>query len=493
VNDDARIDDPSRLGLHQRLRFLARDVFVYGGATAVSAAFGLISFPLLARHFSIEDYGVFDFFSVVLMFLTTLVIFGQDSAVARFIHEDAAAERRKQVVSQSLAVQAGLLLLSLPLVWILSAPIASAVSDVAASRTLLRLVILQIPFLLLVNFAQTVLKFTFARTKFMVVSVGTTVVTMGALVIGVLGYGIDVTGVFVLLLLARAACAVVALWLIRDWLTVPRDWRIGREMLPFAIPLGIICAVATFSPVMERALIVEFIGQRDLGLYAAGARVAMLIALPITAFQIAWGPFSLAIHREADAADTYNWVLKAFTFAILSAVLLLGIAAATALQLFASDRYAGASVVVFPIAMGLAIEGIGWITSIGIGISKRTYLNLFAYVAYVAVTGGAVYVLVQTSGIAGAAWGVLLGQIVKSTVETWLAQRAYPLDWAMAGVIAATVCTVIVGAALQLVSARYGSRTSLVAGIVSLGVMLAIAAPWLLSRPQFHSADQRAR
>ena len=77
---DGWINDPSRLNIGQRLRFVARDSALYGGAAALNKAFALITFPLLARHFSVADYGLIDFFSVLAGLLATFFIFGQGSA-----------------------------------------------------------------------------------------------------------------------------------------------------------------------------------------------------------------------------------------------------------------------------------------------------------------------------------------------------------------------------------------------------------------------------
>jgi O-antigen/teichoic acid export membrane protein len=456
VSQPPVVDDPGRLSPNQRLRFLAKDVVLYGGATAVSAAFGLISFPLLARHFSIEQYGLIDFFNVVATFMTTVFVFGQDSAVARFFYEYTDLPDRRQVGSQSLAMELLLLLAGIPILWVLSGPIAMRLSGAPEAQTLLKLVLLQVPFLLLINFSQTILKWTFARTQFLIVSIGSTILAVAALIAGMLLSSLTPISVFVILLAARALCAIAGLWFIRGWLTMPRGWRCAHEMLPFAVPLGIICTVGVLMPVVERALVAGFVGDRELGLYAAGARVAMMIALPISAFQIAWGPFSLAIHKQADAEQTYNWVLKAFTLAMLSAVVVLTVVAEPVIRLLASSRYVGASVVVFPIAMGLTLQGIGWITSIGIGIAKRSYFSLYAYLAYGVANIGAIYVLLRIYGLIGAACGVLIGHLCKSFVETWLAQRAYRLQWAFGEVVGAIVSTAVVGVLLQMIAATYG-------------------------------------
>lgn len=90
----------------------------------------------------------------------------------------------------------------------------------------------------------------------------------------------------------------------------------------------------------------------------------------------------------------------------------------------ATDRYLGAVVVVFPLAMGLAIQVTSWITEIGIGISKRSYLHLYAYSVAIAATLTGIWLLAPLFGLLGVGLGVLLGQVMKALISSWLAQRA---------------------------------------------------------------------
>jgi O-antigen/teichoic acid export membrane protein len=69
---------PAQLSLKERMKFLMKDSALYGTAMATSRLFSLLTFPLLTRYFSTENYGLIDAFMVLTSLLTTLVIFGQD-------------------------------------------------------------------------------------------------------------------------------------------------------------------------------------------------------------------------------------------------------------------------------------------------------------------------------------------------------------------------------------------------------------------------------
>jgi O-antigen/teichoic acid export membrane protein len=479
-------DDPSPLGLAHRLKFLARDSLLYGGAGAVSKAFGLITFPLLARYFSVADYGVIDFFAVVGSLLAIFFIFGQDSAVARFFYEYKDEKERRQLISQSLMLQLACLLAVLPILWSGAESVAGRFGTAPESERLMKIVLLQVPFLVLLNFSQNLLKWTFARARFLFITLGSTAAKLVCLLIALLLLRVSIAGVFIVFLMVQGAFAVIGLLLIRRWLVVPRRFTYLKELVPFAIPFGVIGCIAAFVPALERALVVDLLGSHDLGLYAAGTKVAMLMTMLVTAFQTAWGPFSLAIYKEDNAGDTYNWVVRTFVLITCTATLSLSAVAQPVLHVLASDRYAGAVIVVFPLAMGLAIQGTSWITEVGIGLSKKSYLGLFSYVAFVVGTFVAIQALATPFALLGVALGVMVGHALKALVASWLAQRAYPLPWEFGPVVGVLAATVVVGLAGTWATTALSGVVG--SSVFALGMMAVLVGGWF---GLFSSSDRR--
>jgi O-antigen/teichoic acid export membrane protein len=436
---------PTNLSLGGRLGFLLKDTALYGGAAAVASLLALITFPLLARHFSLSDYGVLDFFLVLASFMTISFVFGQDSAVARHFYETEDTDERRQLISQSLFFQLTGLAVFIPLLWLGADWIAGFLVATTDSVDLFRIVLLQLPFLLLISFTQGLLKWTFARNQYLIMAIGFAALQTTSLVIAVVGFDVGVEGVLLVGLCTNTLFGLLGLVFIRRWLVMPSHTRHVREMLPYAVPIGMVCVIGAFSPTLERTLLVDLIGAESLGLYAVATKIAVLTGLIVSAFQTAWGPFSLALHKQANAVVTYNLVLKLFAFFMCLIVLTLALLAQPLIQVLASDRYVEAAVVVFPLAMGLAIQAVGWITEIGIGLSMRTHLSLYAYAAAVLVTVVGMVVLVPVLGLPGAGVGVMLGFLVRAVVASWLAQRAYPMAWKYGSTVILMSLTIIVG------------------------------------------------
>lgn len=62
-----KMRSPKICSVTGKLKFLVNDKVVYGGATALSRFVSLVTFPLIARHFSPEDCGLLDFLGFYLL------------------------------------------------------------------------------------------------------------------------------------------------------------------------------------------------------------------------------------------------------------------------------------------------------------------------------------------------------------------------------------------------------------------------------------------
>lgn len=437
--------EPSLLSIKHRLGFLAKDSFLYGGAAAISKALSLLTFPLLARYFSVSEFGLMDIFFVSITFLSIFFVFGQDSAVARFFYEYTDDQDRKSLISQSLLFQICTLSMFLPVLWVFAYEAGNILSKDPISGSLFKICLLQLPFSLFINFSQNLLKWTFSRSRFLIISLGSVFLNVIFIVVGIIYFRIGVEGVFIVSLISRIIFGLLGLYYVRDWLMIPRSFNFLPELLKYAIPFGIICVVGAFVPVLERSFIDRLLGSQDLGLFAAGSRIVMLLTLFIQAFQTAWGPFSLAIHKEQDAIKTYNIILKVFVILICSLCFFLSGIGEHLLLLLASSKYSGASIIVFPLTLGLAVQATGWITEIGISISKKSYLNIYSYIIFLVITFLSLYLLIPIFDLLGVALASMCGYFAKTISSSYLAQKAYPQEWEFRNVSAIVTCSLILG------------------------------------------------
>ncbi|MAJ45802.1 MAG: hypothetical protein CBC35_00610, partial [Planctomycetes bacterium TMED75] len=291
------------------------------------------------------------------------------------------------------------------------------------------LVVATAPFEIGFALACLVCRINFQRGRYVLLTVGMVMVRVAVLIAAIYVLDIGVTGVFWINFGMSIFGCLVGLWYIRDWLVVPSDFGLLKPLLPYALPLGVIMVVTAVFPVFERLFVEDTIGPDALGYYAAGAKVAMLISIPIAAFMTAWGPFSLAIAKEPDAEQTYQAIFRLLVVMVVPLVLVLDIMGSRILDLLAGSGYTAGSVVVFPLACGIAIGFLGSVTSVGLAIRKRMIFRLYAFVLFLVVGFAAIITLGNLFGLQGVAYGALVGQLVLATSLYLFAKMVSGISW----------------------------------------------------------------
>lgn len=482
-------NDPRDLSLRGRISFLLRDTAVYGMAGAISRVASLFTFPIIARHLSVSEYGLLDLMQVAAAFLAIIFVFGQDSAVVRFFYDNHDPAPRRQIVSQSFFYQLGLGIVLTAALWLNVDTIAGLLSGAEDAGPLFRIVVLQVPFLAVMNFSVSILRTTFARRRYLILTLGYSMTQASLWLFTVLFLNGGTYGVLLAGAIATAAFGALGVAFMREWLELPQGMTVLREMLPYALPFAVVGCVEAMAPIVQRALTQSLLGAEEMGLFAVGAKVASLASLIVFAFQAAWTPFALSLHKQSDAVDTYRLVLKILTLGVCLMALALASIASPLISLLASDRYAAAASLVFPLTIGIGINALGWVTEVGLSISKRSSLKLLASCIGFFVMVGGILAFGRGFGILGVAAGVLAGTFAKVVFLSAFSNRSLPVDWGLGPLLLLGV-TFALGLASTMAE---GTGGPLFVALLHVGAILAVAGigPAILFSPDERRAALR--
>jgi O-antigen/teichoic acid export membrane protein len=458
----------------KRLLAFGRDSTIYGLAGAVNKFFTLLTFPILARSLSIADYGLVDYLNTFGTLLLILAVQGQDAATARSLHDPLELDDKKQLATASFIFQ--ILLSSLiSLITIgLAARVANQSDGNGAIFKAIVYLALSLPFLTATNFSLNLLKWTFKRRGFLFISLGSTALNCAALVALAYSDKLTVDSYFLTYLITRIVFGACAIWLTADWLSYPQDLSNFFKSFSFALPLGLLCAVAGLSPVIERGIITSILGTEQLGLFAAGAKVASILALFTFAIELSWQPFALSIAKEPEAEKVYSVALTTLT-SILTIISLLAAAfAIPAIKFLGSAQYAAAHTVVLPLSLSLSVASFSNLTSTGLLLAKNSLSKLKAYIiattAYICLAIPFTYF----RGFEGTAWAALLTVSLRAYLETAYSQRFYSLNWNLKTpcliILSATICALAELAFPGLLLVR---NINLLPLLAAIGIILA--------------------
>jgi O-antigen/teichoic acid export membrane protein len=254
--------------------------------------------------------------------------------------------------------------------------------------------------------------------------------------------------------------------------------KVLRESLHFGLPRLPHAFAQQVMSVGDRFILTKFRSVAEIGIYSIGVSFGLTIKLFLSAFEYAWAPFYYATSREPGAprifagVTTYGFAVLCLLTAGLSAI------ASDVLALMARPDYAQASGVIAWTAVGVLLQGIYLLTSVGLNITKKTRYYPVATMTAAAANVGLNYLLIPRYGIIGAAWANGAAYGVQAVLAFRFSQRFYPIpyEWGrLARVAAAALIAYTVASVLPAMPPAAGFLTRGTAVVVVFAGLLALS------------------
>ena len=434
------------------LKSLAKDTAIYGLSSIVGRFLNYLLVPLYTNAIpaSTGGYGivsnVYAFTALVLVFLT----FGMETGFFRFANKQDEDPRR--VYANSLLFVGGLSLLFVLACLSCLHPLSGALGYADHPEFVgMMVVVVALDSFQCIPFAY--LRYRKRPVKFAAVKLFSIV-------------GNIVLNLFFLLLcpwLMRVAPGAVDWFYDPDWLVgyiflsnlicsavqmlffVPElrgfSWRLDlpliRRMVSYCFPLLVLGVVGILNMTVDK-MIFPFLyddraeGMKQLGIYSATSKVAMVMAMFTQAFRYAYEPFVFGKSRDKDSRETYARAMKYFfIFALLAFLAVMGYMDVLR-YLVARDYWEGLSVVA--VVMGAEIlKGIYMNLSFWYKLIDETRWGAyFSVIGCVVVVGMNVW-LVPRYGYLASAWASVAGYGVITLLSYVIGQRKYPIRYDVRG------------------------------------------------------------
>jgi O-antigen/teichoic acid export membrane protein len=415
--------------MREALKKLSAESLIYGLGQVSGRAVQLLLVPVLTRVLARGEYGVSDLVFAYLQTAVLVLVFGMDGALARFFYHEPDRAARIRMASSSLAFRLVIACLAALLLALFAAPLSHALVGSGVYRKYLLLGAVTLPFTLIVLFGNDVLRVTFQPWKFIALNLAQTVLTAGLSLWLVLGKHLGVAGVLYGRLAGDAACALLALVLVRHTIAprfsgaaLRRMLAYGAPLVPVAIAYGAITSVDRY--VLQRTRSLE-----DVAIYAVAVKFFALVTMAVSAFQLAYGPFAFARAGAPDAGRLYARVLSAYVAVACLAGMVGGLFAPEALAVIVPPAYASAAGPAAFLAFAAVAQGAYYIVSVGIGLALRTPLLGWSAGGAALVAAGANLLLAPRLGPLGAGIATTLGYVTSAVLTYVVAQRVHPVPF----------------------------------------------------------------
>jgi O-antigen/teichoic acid export membrane protein len=422
------------------IKRLTKNSAIYGIGHIFSRSIAFFLLPIYTNFLSPNDFGIAVILLSSLAILNIFYVFGMDSAFLRhFITAENESEKRNFFHTALTSILAAALIFS-TVGYVFSESIAEIILSDARSSQLIKICsgillldgIAVIPYL---NLRAEEKSLIFVSLKSIV-----SLLTLLLNWLFIMQWAWGINGIFWANLIASSASIV----LILPFITKNLGFRISlstlKQLLHFGLPYVPSTLAVILMDVIDRFFLERMIGKSIVGLYGAGYRLGMFMALFVAAFRFAWHPFFLSIAKQDDAKRIFSKVFTYFLFACAVVYLLISYFIDDLIQIQIGAHYLFGeayweSTAIVPIVMLAYIFYGAYVHFVvGIHLEKKT-----KYLPFITGAGATVniignLVLIPSFGMLGAAWATVLSYFVMAAVLYFVSQHLYTLRYEFARV-----------------------------------------------------------
>lgn len=256
------------------------------------------------------------------------------------------------------------------------------------------------------------------------------------------------------------------------------DRTLYKKVLIYSLPILIAGFAGTINDSLNRVMFKILYNapkdetMRQVGMFSATVRLAILINLAIQAFRLAAEPFFFSVSQEKNAKQTYarvmRWFVIVMAFMFLNVTLFMDV-----WKYFIAEKYR-TSLNLVPILLGSYIFfGIYTNLTIWYKLIDKTYYGTYIMLIGSVVTVGINWIFIPIYGYVACAWGMIICNAIMVFFSYSWGQKHYPIPYEVS-TIAKYMGVMLLLFGIQTLLSLYILPDSAVARI-SLGLLLFVA------------------
>jgi len=417
------------------IKKLTKHSMVYGIGSIFSRFFGFLLMPIHTNIFSPEEYSIPTLLFASLSILNLIFSYGLDAAFLRFFIIEDSKKEKQRIFSTAFLMLLGTGVCFSSIMILCPIPFSKMIFQRTEHITLIQLAggILLIDALCLLPFL--VLRAEEKSTRFIVLKSLNVIVSLFLNIVFVVILRQGVESIFVANLITSAFTLLLVIPIILHWFRPAFHRTILVELLRFGLPYIPSGMAVLIMDKIGNFFINRMIGNEATGIFSAGVKLGMFMALIVAGFRFAWQPFFLETSKQEKASQifarvlTYFIMVTGFLFLMVSYFIkeIVGFQI-SGVGLIGKDYISGIQIV--PLVM-LAYIGYGIYANFIVGIYLK---NKTIYFPFVTILGAIVSItlnifLIPHMGINGAAWAMFFSYAVMALALYAVNQHLYPIPY----------------------------------------------------------------
>lgn len=309
---------------------------------------------------------------------------------------------------------------------------------------------------------QNQFRWEFKALPYALTSIFSTIISVSSVIILAYFLNKGLNGILLGLIIGQVIGGCINFVVLRQSFPFIIDVNALKKMLGYSFPLVFAAIAVWLNTYIDRVMIASLLSLNELGVYAAGIRLASIVSLAFIGLQGALSPYIFANYKKAQTKQEIATLSRYFVVFATAILVLLGISSQFLVSVILGADFAGANAVILILATSFILAQ-SYIFAPGIFIAGKTHFVVFINVAGGVVNFGLNLLLIPLFGMIGAALATLLGALLVFVIYMWLGQKDYAIsyEWKSIGIT-------ILLAILAVLSASYSATlwVSLPVGII---------------------------
>jgi O-antigen/teichoic acid export membrane protein len=448
---------------------------IYSAAGLFTGGALFFVLPIYTRLFSVADYGVYEYLSIIGTLVGVTVGLEVTQAVARFVAEVRNDARQvRKFASTALWFTLCMHLLVISAVGLFADGLSMRLLGSERYTGVLLAAIVSFAMAGATNVMVTQLQWELRAKESAFLSAVIALSSIGLSITFVWGLGMGLMGAFLGPVAGGLFMLPLGLWLANGSFGLTFSFPALRQMMAFSFPLVFSSVGWVLSSYLDRLAIKELMTFADVAIYGVGFRIAGIVMLLMTGLQGAVGPMIFAHHQEPKTPGLVAEMLRLFTAVAVVICAGLSVFSPELLVIFATTQYKAATLVIPFLAVSIVLSRC-YVFAPGIFLEKKTVLLAGINIVMAFLNIGLNYVLIPQWGIMGAALATLIAACTFFASIMYFSQRYYRVPHRLAPLVLLTVSGVVV-----MLGTAWGYYTYQIGFVLRLLVFLLICSLPLL-------------
>jgi O-antigen/teichoic acid export membrane protein len=457
----------------------------YWLAIVIGRVSGVLLLPIYTRYLTTTDYGIMELLDLTCSVATALIGMRlADSMLCHYFDAETEAGRNAALSTALLgsvlvggaAAAAG---------WFASPLVSRLVFTTPVYAHYLQLVFLSVGFSLPQALGYAYLRAQNRSALFLAGCMARLLLQIGLMLWLLVWRHMGFVAMIWTALIAYSLEGTLACWYILRRTGFCFDWRLFRRLGSFGGPLAVGSACMLIIHYGDRYVLSRYVSLSEIGVYALGYKIGMLVAHAQGGFSQYWGAQMYPILQREDGGKLYVRITTYYTVAYVFVALALSVFSRPVLEIMVPAPYRPAAAFVPVIAVAYVLRGLGDHLRTVFFVERRTKIDAVVICCGVVICMTLYLVLIPRMGAWGAASATVIAFGVMVPLSFWWAQRIRPYSFEWSRICVAAVCA----AGLYLVDQVLIVRR-LAPGLL-LAALCCLAFPVLLVAVRFFDSAEK--